>query len=153
MLVRSLSMALASFFVCSTASAAGLQAQCSDEAGRGFALQGGIINGSNAGWYDDTMRGETVIRVDTDSGAAEVRFRDATGIWQSVTDQGGTARLWNATDGAFLVAVTYPNATIETLIVGEIQDNTATLVHTVSRATDRISNARVMTARCVLASY
>jgi hypothetical protein len=102
------------------------------------------------------MRGETVVRIDLDTGTADVRFRDATGVWQSVSDQGGTAGLWAAQAGppsAFMVTVMYPGATVETLTIGGIQDNTATLVHTVSRVTDRITNSRVMTAQCIVTPY
>jgi hypothetical protein len=149
-------LATASLLLGGAASAEGIQAQCANEAGRAFALEGGVIGANSAGWYDDSMRGETVIRIDTDNGTADVRFRDATGIWQSVSDQGGTAQFWSARGGedpAFMIAVTYPSATVETLIIGEIDNNTAKLVHTVSRVMDRIANARVMTAECVLVPY
>jgi hypothetical protein len=154
--IKSLSLSLASLFMCGVATAEGIQAQCGNEAGRAFALEGGLVDTSNAGWYDDTMRGETVVRIDLDIGTADVRFRDATGLWQSVSDRGGTAGLWAAQAGppsAFMVTVMYPGATVETLTIGGIQDNTATLVHTVSRVTDRITNSRVMTAQCIVTPY
>jgi hypothetical protein len=153
---KSLSLALASLLICGVASAEGIQAQCGAEAGRAFALEGGLVNANNAGWYDDAMIGETVIRIDLETGTADVRFRDATGLWQSVSDQGGTAGLWAVEAGppsAFMVTVMYPGATIETLTIGEVRDNTARLIHTVSRVTDRITNSRVMTAHCIVTPY
>jgi hypothetical protein len=143
------------FAILGPASADGIQAQCGSESGTAFAARGGLVGDAQAGWYDDTTTGETVIRIDADNGVADVRFRDATGVWQSVSDQGGSTGVFATVNDplAFTVLVSYPATTIEVLTIAEISGSSAVLIHTVSRTTDRITNSRVMTARCLLTAY
>jgi len=148
--------ALALLFVFSpTARAEGIQAQCGAEEGMAFSVAGGLIPSDQAGWYRDHTTGETVIRIDLDTGAVDVRYKDATGIWQSIEDQGGSAALFgaNAEVGSFIVVVAYPGTAIEILTLAEIDDTSATLIHTLSRSLPAMTNSRVMTGSCVLTVF
>lgn len=133
--------------ICGVARAETLQAQCGAETGHAYVAEGG----ARSGWLDDATRGETVIRIDLDTGQTDIRFRDATGIWKSVSD--GAATLFAAAReplGAFMVVVMYPGEAIEVLTIAEIEGNSAILIHTLSRAMEGLTNSRVMTAECLL---
>ena len=133
----------------------GIQAQCGSEQGVAFAAEQGFITGKDAGWYDDKTTGETVIRIDIDTGEVDVRFKDATKVWQSVTDQGGRATIWAIQDEppGFMVVVGYPGTTVEVLTLAEIDGSSAKLIHTVSRSMTSVTNARVMVADCVVTTF
>jgi hypothetical protein len=74
--------------------AGGIQAQCGAEHGKGYAAERGIVSKGDGGWYDDTTRSsETVIRIDTDTGKVNIRFKDAYGVWADVADDGGSVTL------------------------------------------------------------
>ncbi len=138
------------------ANAVGIQAQCGAESGVGFYAAQGLTTGDNAGWQDDAISsGETVIRVNLDSGAVDVRFKDATGLWQSVADQGGSATLYDVQSGApsaFTVLVAYPG-NVEVYLLAEIQGNYARLIHTQARSIATFTNGRLMVGDCVVTAF
>jgi hypothetical protein len=138
------------------AHAEGLQAQCGAMSGIGFYAEQGLATGSNAGWHEDAITdGETVVRVDLDTDTVDVRFKDATGVWQSVTDQGGRAMLYGAQSGtpsAFMVLVAYPG-NVEVYTLAEVQGSSARLIHTQARSIATFTNGRLMTGECVLTRF
>ena len=131
----------------------GCKLQCGAESGVGFYASQGLATGDNAGWHEDAISSsETVIRVNLDSGAVDVRFKDATGVWQSVADQGGAATLYGAQNGtpsAFTVFVAYPG-NVEVYLLAEIQGSYARLIHTQARSIATFTNGRLMVGDCVV---
>lgn len=108
------------------------------------------------GWYDDKTTGsETVIRVDTETSDVDIRFKDSTGMWGSVTDGGGRATLWTVNDNpmSFMVLVAYPGGAIEILTLAEIDRSSAKLIHSVSRNLDTLTNSRIMIASCLMSRF
>ena len=138
------------------ANADGIQAQCGAESGVGFYAAQVLATGDNAGWHEDAISsGETIIRVNLDSGAVDVRFKDATGLWQSVADQGGSATLYGAQSGtpsAFTVLVAYPG-NVEVYLLAEIQGSYARLIHTQARSIATFTNGRLMVGDCVVTAF
>lgn len=136
--------------------AGGIQAQCGTETGFAYAAEQGVVPKGKGGWYDDKTTGsETVIRVDTDTSEVDIRFKDATGVWGSVTDGDGKATLWTIqTDPvSFMILLAYPGGAIEVLTLAEIDRTSAKLIHSVSRNLDTLTNSRIMIASCRLSAF
>lgn len=153
---KQIAVSFAAFIAMTGSAYAGVQAQCGSLEGFAFAAEQGIVQSGDAGWYEDAITaGEFVIRVDTETLAVDVRFRDATGIWQSVADQGGSATLFaaHADPATFMIIVAYPGTTIEMLTLAEITNESARLIHTTARSTTTITNSRILVGSCVLTRF
>lgn len=139
-----------------TARAHGIQAQCGGMQGTAYFAEQGLAQGANAGWQQDALtNAETIIRIDTDTGSVDLRFKDSTGVWQTPADQGGAASLFavQSEPPTFGVVVTYPGATVESYTIAEIQYGRARLIHTQARTTANLTNGRLMTGQCLLTSF
>lgn len=148
--------AAVAFAVHGSAIAGVIQAQCGTETGFAYTAEQGIVPKGDGGWHEDKTTGsETVIRVDIESSEVDIRFKDATGVWASVTDGGGHATLWSiqANPMSFMVLLTHPAGAIEILTLAEIDRTSAKLIHSVSRNLDTLTNSRVMIASCRMSAF
>lgn len=136
--------------------AGGIQAQCGPEQGKGYAAEQGIVPKGEGGWYEDQTRsGETVVRINTDTGDVNVRFKDSSGVWADVGDDGGTTTLWGVQGSppSFMVVIGYAGTTVEVLTLAEITKTSGKLIHSVSRNLDTLTNSRVMIAACAMSQF
>jgi hypothetical protein len=85
----------------------------------------------------------------------DLRFKDATNLWASATDIGGVVDLFAIATGtnSLMVLTTYGQGTVETLLLTEMDERSATLVRTVSRAHDLMSNARITVGKCLVTTF
>lgn len=131
-----------------------LQVQCGPEAGRGFTTDRSFADGPD-GWYSDKISsGETTIRLDSDTGDVEVRYKGAGKFWKDAEkDDDARIVLANVEQDSFMVLLVFPEpfGAIETYIVADIGGDSATLIHTTSRASSgRPIISRIMTGRCTV---
>jgi hypothetical protein len=152
--MRTLITAAALLAVSPSAFAGGIQAQCGNQAGRGFAANQGPINPKDAGWYDDTLTGETVIRIDMQNGAAQIRYKDASQTWHDASDDGGKVSVVSVEGDppSILLVAVYENA-VETYTITEVTSGSAKLIATNSKVGTLITNSRLMTASCKMSAY
>ena len=140
--------------------AEGLQFQCGASSGYSYYADQGLAAGQG-GWSEDGMSdGEIVFRIYLDEATASVRFKDATGEWSDASDLGGTTAIWHVqTDPVtFGIGVVYsgPTATtMDTYALSEIdlERRTAKMISTTTRISEVFTNARLLTADCLVASY
>jgi hypothetical protein len=144
----------------SLAFAAGIQFQCGASKGYAHFSDQGLATGQG-GWDEDGVSdGETIVRIDLDSGEVVVRFKDATGDWSDVADIGGRTELWHAQyePVSFGIMVSYTGdagASIEVSTISEVdfEKQTARLTTTQSRVTEMFTNSRVLTSSCRLTAF
>lgn len=143
-----------------SAFAEGLQFQCGASSGHSYYADQGLAAG-HGGWsVDGISDGEIVFRIDLDQATASVRFKDATGEWSDASDLGGTTAIWHVQTEpvTFGIGVVYsgPTATtMEAYALSEIdlERRTARMISTTTRISEMFTNARLLTADCVVASF
>lgn len=143
-----------------SAFAEGLQFQCGASSGHSYYADQGLAVGQG-GWSEDGISdGEIVFRIDLEEATASVRFKDATGEWSDATDLGGTTAIWHVqTDPlTFGISVVYSGPTAKTMdayTLSEIdfERRTARMISTTTRISEMFTNARVLAAECLVASF
>lgn len=140
--------------------AEGIQFQCGASEGYSHFSDQGLAAGQG-GWDQDGIAdGETVIRIDLDTGIPIVRFKDASGDWSDVTDVGGSTELWYVQEEpmSFGVMVRYigsGGASIEVSTLSEIDfdKRIARLTTTQARVSELFTNSRVLTSECRVSAF
>ena len=143
-----------------SAFAEGLQFQCGASSGHSYYADQGLAAG-RGGWSEDGISdGEIVFRIDLDEATASVRFKDATGEWSDASDLGGTTAIWHVQTNpvTFGISVVYSGPTAKTMdayTLSEIdfERQTAKLISTTTRISEMFTNARVLAAECLVASF
>lgn len=140
--------------------AEGIQFQCGASKGYSHFSDQGLASGQG-GWDEDGMsNGETIVRLDLDSGSVVVRYKDASGDWSDVADAGGTAELWHVQDDpiSFGILVAYTGSAgssieVSTLSEVNVDRATARLTTTQSRVSKLFTNSRVLTSTCRVSAF
>lgn len=143
-----------------SAFAEGLQFQCGASSGHSYYADQGLAVGQGGWSVDGISDGETLFRIDLDEATALVRFKDATGEWSDASDLGGATAIWHvqAEPLTFGISVVYEGSTgttTEAYALSEIdlERRTAKLISTTTRISEMFTNARVLSADCLVAGF
>jgi hypothetical protein len=153
-------LSAALFAPSASAFAEGLQFQCGASSGHSYYADQGLAAGQGGWSVDGISDGEFVFRIDLDQANATVRFKDATGEWSDASDLGGTTAIWHVQTEpvTFGIGVVYSGPTATTMEVYalseiDLERRTARMISTTTRISEMFTNARLLTADCVVASF